>query len=176
MFDNKSIINKSKYLSYILRHNPEKANLKLEKDGWVLISDILKNINISMSEIEEIVALDDKQRFSFDSNKTKLRANQGHSVNIDIHFKKEIPPVVLYHGTSKRFLSSILKSGLDKRNRQYVHLSPDEKTAYDVGIRHGEPIILKINCNTMVQDGYDFFLSENGVWLTDNIPPKYIFE
>jgi putative RNA 2'-phosphotransferase len=170
----KSLNNKSKFLAYILRHKPEKANLKLEKDGWVSVYDLISNTDISMDELEEIVKTDDKKRYSFNIDNTKVRANQGHSTNTVIKFTKKIPPVILYHGTSLRFWISIQKNGLDKMNRQYVHLSKDIETAYKVGVRHGEPIILKINCLEMVKDGYDFFISDNGVWLTDNVPPKYI--
>ena len=173
MFD-KSINNKSKFLAYILRHKPEKANLKLDKDGWVLVNDLISNTDISISELEEIVKTDDKKRYSFNIDKTMVKANQGHSTNTVIKFTKKNPPVVLYHGTTSRFWDSIQKRGLDKMNRQYVHLSENEETAYKVGIRHGEPIILKINCFEMVKDGYEFFISDNGVWLIDNVPPKYI--
>lgn len=173
MFD-KSINNKSKFLSYILRHKPEKANLKLDKDGWVLVCDLINNTDLTLAELEEIVKTDDKQRYSFNFDKTRIKANQGHSTNVVIKYTKKIPPVILYHGTSLRFWDSIQKKGLDKMNRQYVHLSKDIETAYKVGVRHGEPIILKINCLAMVKDGYDFFISDNGVWLTDNVPPKYI--
>jgi putative RNA 2'-phosphotransferase len=170
----KSINNKSKFLAYILRHKPEQANLKLDKDGWVSVYDLINNTDISLLELEEIVKTDDKQRYSFNSNRTMIKANQGHSTNVVIKFTKKTPPAILYHGTSSRFWESIQKIGLDKMNRQYVHLSIDEETAYKVGIRHGEPIILQINCLAMVKDGYDFFISDNGVWLTDNVPPKYI--
>jgi len=163
---------KSKKLSYLLRHNPQELNM--DRDGYVKISEILVKLEISLEDLKNIVLEDDKKRFSFNYNGDKLRASQGHSINVDIKFIKKIPPVVLYHGTASRFWDSIKKHGLKKMNRQYVHLSKDIETAYKVGVRHGEPIILKIDCLSMVKNGYEFFISDNGVWLTDNVPPQYI--
>ena len=165
---------KGKYLAYILRHKPEKANLIVEKDGWVLISQLLENTDFTMEELEEIVKSDDKTRYSFNENKDRIRANQGHSIKVKINFEQKIPPVILYHGTAKQNVDSILKHGLNKGSRQYVHLSVDVDTAYKVGVRHGTPIILKIDCKAMVKDGIKFYISENGVWMTEDINPKYI--
>lgn len=127
-----------------------------------------------MDLIEKIVKEDKKGRYSFNDDKTMIRANQGHSVKVDVELKEKTPPEILYHGTGEKYIESILKTGLEKRSRLYVHLSSDVDTAKNVGARHGKPIILKIKTKEMTDDGFKFYLSENGVWLTDNVPTKYI--
>lgn len=126
--------------------------------------------------LEKIVAENDKKRYSFDESHSKIRANQGHSIAVNLELEKKIPPEILYHGTATRFLESIQKSGLLKMGRQYVHLSKDVQTATKVGQRHGKVIVLKVDTKKMIQDGYDFYLSKNGVWLCDTVPPQYLLE
>lgn len=169
----------SRLLSLVLRHKPEEIGISLDKNGWALVSDLLKGMaargnKITMAELEEIVATNDKQRFSFNDNKTKIRANQGHSVKIDLDLKALVPPAVLYHGTAQKSINGIMKIGLDKMNRRHVHLSADKETALKVGSRHGKPVILEINSKAMHDIGHTFWQSENGVWLTDKVPVEYI--
>ncbi len=166
----------SKLLSLVLRHKPETIGIELDKNGWADVSELLSKIgrNISMDLLEEIVATSDKKRFAFNDAKTKIRANQGHSINVDVELKVVTPPKILYHGTADRFLESIMAKGLEKGNRLHVHLSENYDTATKVGIRHGKPLILKIDAEKMNNDGYKFYLSANNVWLTDFVPVKYI--
>ena len=167
---------KSKKMSYLLRHEPE--DLKIDKNGYVLVADLLKKLNITSEDLEKIVAENDKKRFSFDSSRNMLRASQGHSINVDVGLKAVRPPRVLYQGTSPENYEKIMKStGLEKMNRLHVHLSDETETARNVGKRHSKretPIILEINSAAMYADGFKFYLSENGVWLTDSVPLKYI--
>jgi len=167
----------SKFLSLILRHKPEKIGLTLDKNGWAEVSDILEksNLKFTMETLEEVVSTNDKQRFSFNEDKTKIRANQGHSLKtIDLELAPQIPPAFLYHGTVLKFLQNIKLDGLKKMSRQHVHLSPDRQTATIVGKRRGAPLILSIRSGQMHADGYPFYLSKNGVWLADHVPPDYI--
>ncbi len=169
----------SKFLSLILRHQPEVVDIQLDEQGWVDIDVLLNALNqkgrhINRSQLETIVLNNDKKRFTFNKDGSRIRANQGHSINIDLALKPQTPPDVLYHGTAVRFLNSIRQQGLVKRSRQHVHLSSDEETARKVGSRHGKPVILSIGAKQMHQDQYQFFLSKNGVWLTDHVPPQYI--
>lgn len=177
----KQLTNLSKFLSFILRHKPETVNLSLDSEGYVNINQLISNINnnseyhITRSTLDHIVATDSKQRYSYNSTKTKIRANQGHSIPVDLNLTAQIPPEILYHGTSKRFLDSILSDGLKPMSRQYVHLSSDSTTAAMVGKRHGDsPIIFMIKTKPLIDSGYKFYLSENKVWLTDYIPAKYL--
>ena len=167
----------SKFLSLILRHQPEKIGLQLDENGWALISDILKksNLKFTFEELEEIVVTNDKKRFSFNNDKTKIRANQGHSLKtVNLDLKAQVPPQILFHGTVERFIPSIKLEGLQKMKRQHVHLSADNETAIKVGSRRGNPIILSIKALEMETRGYQFYKSENGVWLTDNVPSEFI--
>lgn len=167
----------SKFLSLILRHQPEKIGLHLDENGWAKVSDILakSNLEFSYAELEEIVITNDKQRFSFNDDKTKIRANQGHSLKtIDLKLEAKIPPDFLFHGTVEKHVSSIKSLGLQKMKRQHVHLSKDKETAIKVGSRRGKPIIIVVKALEMYKEGYQFYLSENGVWLTDNVPTKFI--
>lgn len=167
----------SKFLSLILRHKPEKIGLTLDENGWATISDILEKskLRFSFEELDEIVATNDKQRFSFNLDKTKIRANQGHSLKtIDLDLKPETPPAFLYHGTVLKFIPEIKLHGLKKMSRQHVHLSKDRDTAIKVGSRRGKPVILSIRTLDMQKEGHQFFMSENGVWLTDAVPPMFI--
>lgn len=161
----------------ILRHKPETINIKLDKNGWANVPEILRGMKIDMATLEKVVAENDKQRFSFNDDKTKIRANQGHSVKVDVELIEKIPPEILYHGTIEKNLKSITAHGLLKMNRLYVHLSADIETAKKVATRRaGNIIIFKIDARQMYDDGYKFFQSANGVWLVDSVPPKYIFK
>lgn len=170
----KNLITKSKYLSKILRHDPSCGGISLTKDGWAYISDLIHHSGFTRSEIELIVETDKKQRYCFDNTKQKIRANQGHSIDVDIEFKKVNPPKYLYHGTIQKNIDSIFEIGLKPGKRKYVHLSPDMETASNVGSRRGTPVILKIKADEMYNDGFDIFLSENGVYLIEYVPVKYI--
>jgi len=169
----------SKFISLILRHKPEEIGLMLDEYGYINTLDLIKGLNkkgykVTIADLERIVAEDNKQRYSFNDDKTKIKANQGHSITVNLELRVIKPPEVLYHGTATRFAESICKEGIKKQNRQYVHLSQDIETATKVGKRHGELVILKINSEEMYKDGYKFFLSENKVWLTDYVPTKYL--
>lgn len=166
--------NISKTLSYILRHKPEKFNIILDKNGYAPVDDILKGLDIDMVTLENIVSSDNKGRYSFNSDKSMIRANQGHSV-ISIPYKKGIPPTILYHGTKKEYLNNIKKKGLLPMNRSHVHLSSDIDTATNVASRRkGDSIILKIDTKKMINDNIIFYISDNGIWLVDEVSPKYI--
>lgn len=169
----KQEIKTGKHISYLLRHNPE--DLEMSSNGWVKVKDLLKKVGISMSDLEQIVENNNKKRFIFDDYKMRIRANQGHSIDVDVELKEEIPPEVLYHGTSSKNINAIFREGLKKMNRKHVHLSSDIETAKNVGKRHGgELVIFKVDCVSMTDDGIRFFLSENGVWLTEYISQEYI--
>ena len=162
----------SKFLSYILRHKPDAIGLELDAEGWASVQDILDKSDkgLTRRRIEQAVEANDKQRFSLSDDGQLIRANQGHSLNVDLGFKPIEPPEYLYHGTATRFLDSIQEQGLKPRSRQYVHLSADTDTAVKVGQRHGKPVILKLLAKDMHQNGHAFFLAKNGVWLTENVP------
>lgn len=171
----------SKFLSYVLRHHPELINLNLDENGWANVDELItKSKNDSQDftfeELDEIVETNDKKRFIFNEDKTRIRANQGHSIDINLALIPQQPPEFLYHGTAQRNIESILEKGIEKRNRQHVHLSQDIETATKVGMRHGKPIILTINTEKMFDDGIEFYLSENNVWLTDFIDATYILQ
>ncbi|RYD98956.1 MAG: RNA 2'-phosphotransferase [Sphingobacteriales bacterium] len=169
----------SKYLSYVLRHHPESIDLVLDEQGWADIDVLLtkcaaKNVLFDREDLAQLVAQNDKQRFAIDTVGNKIRANQGHSIRIDAALEPQVPPLVLYHGTAKRFLPAILEQGLLKQNRLHVHLSHEIATARNVGSRHGVPVVLRIDTVAMQREGFIFYLSENKVWLTENVPAKYI--
>jgi putative RNA 2'-phosphotransferase len=168
------LVSKSKFLSLVLRHRPEEIGLALDENGWASVSELLQKAKMDPPTLEEIVATNEKKRFSFNEDKTKIRAAQGHSIDVDIQLKPVDPPETLYHGTSEKFLDPIKKTGLEKKGRQYVHLSLDVATALDVGKRHGKPAVLIINSGDMSRKGYKFYLSENKVWLTDSVPVEFI--
>lgn len=175
----KNEIQIGKFLSLVLRHKPEVIGLSIDKHGWADVSELLvcmKRLGreISFEFLEKIVNENDKHRYSFNEDKSKIRANQGHSIQVDVELKEIKPPDVLYHGTATRFLGSIMNTGINSGNRIHVHLSGDYKTALDVGIRHGKPVVLTIDSGRMYKDGYKFFLSENNVWLCDRVPAEYI--
>ncbi|MEM9543207.1 MAG: RNA 2'-phosphotransferase [Cyanobacteria bacterium P01_E01_bin.42] len=169
----------SKYLSYHLRHRPDELGLELEVGGWVEVAQLLaacrrNNFPIQLSELQEVVRRNDKKRFSFNEDGRKIRANQGHSVKIDLQLESQPPPEVLYHGTGHKAVPSILKVGLVKMSRHHVHLSSDRATAKKVGQRHGKPVIFQVDTEAMQKAGYLFYRSENGVWLVDRVPPEYL--
>lgn len=169
----------SRFLCTILRHKPENIGLELDKQGYVLVKDLLRQLKANklettFEELETLVRENNKKRFSFSKDKTKIRACQGHSIPVDLSLEAVEPPDLLYHGTVYKFIKSILKGGLEKMSRQYVHLSKDTETAKSVGSRRGTPVILNIDAKSMYEDGYNFYCSENGVWLTDHVPAKYI--
>ncbi len=167
-----------KFLSLILRHKPDVIGISLDEHGWAdvteLIVGIKKTRDFDMNMLEEIVRTDNKQRFSFNSDHTKIRANQGHSIEVDVELKEQNPPEILYHGTGTKNVSSILKKGLLPQGRLYVHLSKDIPTAITVGKRHGRPAVFTVRAGEMSRKGYKFFLSENGVWLTKYVPAEYL--
>lgn len=170
----------SVFISLVLRHKPEAANIQLDEHGWAEVDALIEGIRktgrrIDIDTLKEIVRTDGKQRYSFNEDCTLIRANQGHSVSVDVELKEAKPPEILYHGTAERFMESIRQEGLRPMSRLYVHLSKDEATALKVGARHGKPVVLKVNAGKMQQDGFRFFLSENGVWLTDKVPASYLF-
>ena len=168
----------SRFISLILRHKPEIIGITLDEHGWANVKDLIEGIKktrpIDMDMLEEIVRTDNKQRYSFNEDKTLIRANQGHSIPVDVELKKAVPPDILYHGTGEKYVSSIDKEGLLPKSRLYVHLSKDEETAVNVGKRHGKPVIYKVDARKMQEDGFEFFLSVNGVWLTKEVPVRYL--
>ncbi|MGB3533811.1 MAG: RNA 2'-phosphotransferase [Microcoleaceae cyanobacterium] len=169
----------SKYLSHHLRHQPQRLGLQLEPGGWVSVEKLLaacreRDFPLCRTELEAVVIQNNKQRFSFNDNQTLIRANQGHSITVDLQLEPRIPPSLLYHGTGASLVESIQQQGLLKMSRHHVHLSKDIATAYQVGTRKGKPIIFKVNAMAMDQADYTFYCSDNGVWLTDFVPPKYL--
>ncbi len=168
----------SKYISRILRHRPEDANVQLDEHGWANVEELLAGMNaagkkIDRETLEEIVRTDKKQRYSFHEGGTLIRANQGHSIPVDVELERQEPPEFLYHGTALRFLDSIRQRGLLPMGRLYVHLSGDVETARVVGKRHGHPVILKVRSGDMHRDGQPFFRSQNGVWLAKMVDVGY---
>lgn len=170
----------SKFISLILRHKPEAIGITLDEHGWANVSELIEGISnqykFNMEMLEEIVNTDEKQRYSFNDEKTLIRANQGHSIPVDVELEKLEPPEYLWHGTGEKYVSSIDKQGLIHRSRLYVHLSSDEETATKVGKRHGKPVLYKIKSKEMWQNGFEFFLSKNVVWLTKEVPVYYLIK
>lgn len=171
----------SKYLSYILRHNPDAVGVDIDEHGWVDVEDLIIGVrkykypSFNMEMLRDIVNTDEKQRYSFGEDGYKIRANQGHSINVDVELERVTPPDVLYHGTAAKYEESIDRTGLVPKSRLYVHLSEDIPTALNVGLRHGWNIVLyEIESGKMAADGYEFYLSKNGVWLTKCVPAKYL--
>lgn len=167
----KKIIQKGKQLAYLLRHDTE---YNFDEHGWREVSDLIANHGYTQEMLDEIVATNNKQRYEYSEDKTKIRARQGHSVQVDVELKEMTPPDILYHGTAVQYVDAILRDGIVKRKRLYVHLSQTEETARNVGKRHGEPVILKVDARKMSEAGIKFYLSNNGVWLTDYVGIEYI--
>ncbi len=166
------------FISLILRHKPEVIGITLDEHGWADVRELIEGVNrthpLTMARLEEIVRTDEKQRYSFNGDHTRIRANQGHSVPVDVEPERKVPPLILYHGTGKKYVSSILREGLIPKSRLYVHLSSDAETALNVGKRHGESVVFAVDARRMEDDGYCFFLSVNGVWLTREVPVRYL--
>ena len=177
--NNRRLVKISKYLSYHLRHYPEKIGLQLDAQGWVRVDELLAackkyHFALTRDELEQVVKDNDKQRFSFNETGIYIRANQGHSIKIDLNLEPQIPPDKLYHGTAKQFVDSIQKQGLLKMSRHHVHLSSNISTAKKVGQRRGKVVIFAVDTVKMYQAGYQFYCSDNGVWLVDRVPPEYL--
>lgn len=173
------LLQTSKLLSYLLRHDPESIGLSLNAQGWANIDELIDRANkngkdLSRNLVFQVVEQNDKQRFVLSEDRNKIRANQGHSLAVDLELSPVIPPDILYHGTASRFLDSIHLQGLLPSGRHHVHLSATVETAIAVGNRHGKPVVLIVAANKMMQEGYNFYQSKNGVWLTDKVPPEYI--
>jgi putative RNA 2'-phosphotransferase len=169
----------SKFLSLVLRHQPELIGLTLDANGWADVNELIqaaatKEVHFTQAQLEEIVATNDKKRFIFSPDKKQVRANQGHSIQVELDLKTQEPPAILYHGTVEKFMDSIMAQGLQKMERQHVHLSATVAIAEQVGGRRGKPIVLRVQAGQMQADGFVFYLSENQVWLTAEVPPKYI--
>lgn len=169
-------------LTYVLRHKPESIDIEVDKNGWTDVTQLILKINshpklkerINFSKLKSLVDTDSKSRFEFKDSFTKIRACQGHTIKVDLQLKEEAPPEILYHGTIEKSLKLILKEGIKKMSRHAVHLSTDIETATEVGSRRATPLLLKIEALRMRADGYKFYKSTNGVWLTEKVPPKYI--
>lgn len=179
MISDKQLKNISKFLSFILRHQPEKIGIQLDANGWVDVNELIEKatksgIQFDRETLNHIVATNAKKRFAFNEKLDKIRASQGHSLEVELGYDNQRPPEILYHGTGEKSVQSILQTGLEKRSRQHVHLSSDITTAIAVGQRHGKPYVLKVLAEQMYNDNFQFFISENNVWLTDNVPSKYL--
>jgi putative RNA 2'-phosphotransferase len=170
----------SRFISLILRHKPQVIGITLDEHGWADVKELIDGVNRSEGHyldqelLEEIVRTDEKQRYSFNEDHSLIRANQGHSIPVDVELEKRTPPDILWHGTGEKYVTSIKERGLLPKTRLYVHLSSDMETAKKVGSRHGKPVVFRVDCREMEQDGYEFFLSANNVWLTKEVPAAYL--
>lgn len=167
----------SKYLSFILRHQPDSIGLELSDEGWADIKELIgktRKYKLTRELINTVVENNDKKRFLISEDGERIKANQGHSIEVKLKLEPVTPPDVLLHGTAERFLESILKEGLIKQRRHHVHLSETQKTALSVGSRYGKPVLLKVDSKKMHEDGFDFFKTENDVWLVDRVPAIYL--
>ena len=175
-----SLRDTSKFLSLLLRHKPQLVGLELDEHGWADVDDLIRRVSrkrpLDRATLEQIVATDEKQRYSFSADGKLIRANQGHSIPVNVELAELEPPPILYHGTGEKFSASIRAQGLLKKSRLYVHLSSDINTAIKVGRRHGKPKIFLVDSGKMFADGYKFFRSVNGVWLTEHVPAIYLEE
>ncbi len=175
-----SLKDTSKFLSLILRHKPQAVGLELDEHGWADVDELIRRVSrkrpLDRATLEQIVATDEKQRYSFSADGQLIRANQGHSIPVDVELAELEPPKILYHGTGERFAASIRAQGLIRKSRLYVHLSSDVETAINVGRRHGKPKIFIVESGRMFADGCKFFRSVNGVWLTEHVPAQYLKE
>lgn len=169
----------SKFLSLILRHKPETIDLILDENGWADVKELLEksaqNGNVfTREELEAVVETNDKKRFAFDERREKIRASQGHSIEVEIGFEEKTPPETLYHGTAEKNVEAIRQNGLRKMQRHHVHLSAEIETAKAVGARYGKPVIFKIETEKMLAENFKFYISANGVWLTESVPPEFL--
>ncbi|MGJ8638007.1 MAG: RNA 2'-phosphotransferase [Opitutaceae bacterium] len=174
-----TITKRSKFLSLVLRHEPERIGLELDAQGWVSVAVLLRQMAehgrpLPLEVLKAIVSSNDKKRFAFSEDERLIRANQGHSINVDLALEPVVPPMFLYHGTATRFEAQIRAEGLKRQQRQHVHLSHEQETAVRVGQRHGKPVILKVKASEMADAGALFYRSENGVWLTEQVPVDYL--
>ncbi len=173
-----SLVRTSRYISFILRHKPEDIGITLDEHGWARVDELIEGVNrkyyLTLPILEEIVETDDKQRYSFNGDKTLIRANQGHSVQVDVELEERIPPKFLFHGTGEKYVTLIDAEGLIPKSRLYVHLSADTETAVNVGSRHGNPVVYRVNTERMSVDGFRFYISANNVWLTQRVPAEYL--
>lgn len=177
--DSKDRVRTSKFLTLVLRHQPQAIGITLDAQGWVEVSELLAQAHkfgrrLTRAELEEIVATSEKKRFAFSPDGCRIRANQGHSVSVDLGYAPMAPPETLLHGTTHQAVASIRKTGLSKMRRHHVHLTAEQATATNVGGRRGMPVVLRVDAGRMHRDGHVFYVSENGVWLTDHVPPSYI--
>lgn len=177
--DETRLVKVGKYLSKHLRHQPKRLGLTLQPGGWVPVADLLAacarmHFPISRAELDEVIARNNKQRFSLDPTGTLIRANQGHSVAVDLQLAPVVPPPLLYHGTAAHLVETIRRAGLRKMSRHHVHLSSDAETARIVGARHGRPVVFAVDAEAMHQAGHLFYCSANGVWLVDAVPPEFL--
>ncbi len=175
----KEIIRISKFLSLILRHQPERVGVTLDGAGWAGVTELLDAVNrngvsLTLEQLKHVVATNDKRRFAFSEDGQRIRASQGHSVEVDLRYEPQTPPEFLFHGTPERFLVSIRATGLNKGQRHHVHLSPDPQTATKVGQRRGRPVVLRVRAGEMHRHGHRFCRSANGVWLVDHVPARFI--
>lgn len=175
----KNLKNISKFMSLVLRHKPEVIGLELDENGWADLQELITKLNIKGAVVDEatihqIVETNEKKRFAFNDDKTRIRANQGHSVKVDLQLNPATPPAILFHGTAEKVIASIMKKGLLKQERHHVHLTANRETAMSVGGRHGKPVVLEIDAEKMAADGFEFYLSENDVWLVEIVLPEYI--
>jgi len=179
MNNNKKLTTISKFLSLVLRHEPQRIGLLLDVAGWASIDELLEKSalsghGITRAQLEEVVATNDKKRFAISEDRKRIRASQGHSIDVDLELPVRVPPDVLYHGTASRWIASILRTGLDKRARHHVHLTENLHTATSVGARYGVPVILRVDARAMAAEGHEFRCSDNGVWLVDAVPVKFL--
>jgi putative RNA 2'-phosphotransferase len=177
--DTRSDIRLSKLLSLVLRHDPSVVGVSLDPGGWIDVDDLVaamqaRGLPTTRADIERVVATNDKQRFTLDEALNRIRANQGHSLDVDLDLPPRRPPEVLFHGTVAGNVARILREGLHRRSRHAVHLSTDETTATQVGARRGRPAVLRVDAGRMHADGHEFHVSANGVWLVEAVPPEYI--
>lgn len=168
----------SRFLCLILRHKPDEIGITLDEYGWANVEELVKRVSkkykFNIDILEEIVRTDEKQRYSFNDDHTKIRANQGHSIPVDVELEAIEPPEYLYHGTGMKYVESIRETGLIPKSRLYVHLSVDKETAENVGNRHGMPFVYRVCSSKMYRDGFIFYKSKNGVWLTKSVPVRYL--
>lgn len=179
MMNEKKITQLSRFLSLVLRHKPETIGIQPDQQGWVMVDELLEKTNrygitLDRATLDHIVETNSKKRFAFNEALDKIRASQGHSIDIELGYANQQPPDILYHGTGAKSVQSILNTGLEKRGRLHVHLSKDMETAIQVGQRHGKPVVFKVLAGQMYQDSFMFYISDNGVWLTDCVPVKYL--
>ncbi len=174
----KKLTSTSKLIALVLRHKPDEIGITLDEHGWANVSELIAGIAktqpFDMALLEEIVSTDEKLRYSFNEDKTLIRANQGHSIPVDVELEEKLPPEFLYHGTGEKYTASIDTQGLIPKSRLYVHLSADYDTAVKVGSRHGKPVVYTITAGEMQKSGYAFYQSVNGVWLTKSVPVEFL--